>query len=138
MTRYIDIADRLGNWAKWATTRNWGGGADCMTGAVCEIMRKAALGNVWSGHDVREQLDERDAWAIQCAMADITLQQRMILHWTYIKQAPPEVVCRKTKLPVRPTSIFVAAFHDAQHAIEEAVDSRHQPAHNSAQQLISV
>jgi hypothetical protein len=109
-----------------------------MTGAVCERMRKAALGNVWSGHDVQDQLDDRDAWAIQTAMADITLQQRMILHWCYIEQARPEVVCRMVKLPVRPISIFVAAFHDAQYAIEEAVDSRNEPAYSSVQQLISV
>jgi hypothetical protein len=138
VTRRKDIGERLENWARWATARNWGGGADSMTGAVCERMRKAALGNVWSGHEVREQLDEHDAWAIQRGMAHITLQQRMILHWTYIEQARPEVVCRMTKLPVRPISIFVAAFHDAQYAIEDAVDSRTQPAYSSAQQLISV
>lgn len=138
MAKSKDIGDRLENWSRWATARSWGGGADSMTGAVCERMRKAALGNVWSGHEVRDQLDERDAWAIQCAMADITLQQRMILHWCYIEQARPEVVCRMTKLPVRPISVFVSAFHDAQFAIEDAVDSRNQPAHNPVQQFISV
>ena len=137
MTRAKDIGVRLENWARWATATSHGG-ADSMTGAVCERLRKAALGNVWSGHDVREELDDRDAWAIQRAMAEVTLQQRMILHWCYIEQARPEVVCRMTKLPVRPISIFVAAFHDAQHAIEDAVDSGNRTEYIPHQQLISV
>lgn len=132
-----DIGARLEAWARWATARQTRG-ADSMTGAVCERMRRAALGNVWSGHDVRDGFDAEDAWSIQRAMADITLQQRLILHWCYIEQARPEIVCRMVKLPVKPISTFVAAFRDAQAAIEEAVDTAHRRAQNSPQQLISV
>jgi hypothetical protein len=121
VTERKDIGARLEAWARWATARQ-ARGADSMTGAVCERMRRAALGDVWSGHEVRDELDERDAVAIQRGMAHITLQQRLMLHWTYIEQARPEVVCRMLKLPVRPISLFVSAFRDAQTAIEKVVD----------------
>ena len=112
---------RLENWARWATARG-SRGADCMTGAICEGLRKAALGNVWSGHEVRHPIDEPDAVRIEVAMRVIPFKQRLLLHWCYIEQARPEVICRKLSIPVRPASEFVAQFHEAQFAIEDAVD----------------
>lgn len=132
-----DIHTRLENWARWATARGRRG-ADSMTGAVCERMRKAALGNVWSGHEVRDEMDGNDAWAIQRAMGCVTLQQRMLLHWRYIMQARPEVICRMAKIMPRPITIFEDALRSAQTAIEQAVDNGTYTAQNSAQQLISV
>lgn len=114
-----DIGARLENWARWATARA-GRGADCMTGAICESLRKAALGNVWSGHDVRDTLDEADAVAIERAMRDLLLQQRLLLQWCYIEQARPEVVCRKVSIPIKE---FVERFRAAQEAIEDLTDN---------------
>ncbi len=98
-------------------------GADSMTGAICESMRKAALGNVWSGHDQRDPVDEADAVRIERGMRALPVAQRLLLHWCYIEQARPEVVCRKLSIPVRPASEFVSRFREAQEAIEDAVDN---------------
>jgi hypothetical protein len=95
-------------------------GADSMTGAICESMRKAALGNVWSGHDQRDQVDEDDAVRIERGMRDLPVAQRLLLHWCYIEQARPEVVCRKLSIP-KPE--FVERFRAAQEAIEDAADN---------------
>lgn len=121
MTQRKDIGARLENWARWATSTR-GGGADCMTGAVCERMRKAALGNVWSGHDVRDQVDDKDAIKFEVGMRELSTLHRLLLHWCYIEQAPPELVCRKVAIPVRPASEFVSRFREAQAAIEDIVD----------------
>lgn len=121
MTEREDIGLRLENWARWATARG-SRGADCMTGAICEGMRKAALGNVWSGHEVRDQIDEPDAMRIEVGMRQLAVQHRLMLHWCYIVQARPEVVCRKLSIAVRPASVFVTLFREAQEAIEEATD----------------
>lgn len=122
MTERKDIGARLENWARWATSTR-GGGADSMTGAVCERMRKAALGNVWSGHDVRDQVDDDDAIRFEVGMRELAIPQRLLLHWCYIEQAQPEMVCRKCSIPVRPASEFVTRFRAAQEAIEDIVDS---------------
>lgn len=94
-----------------------------MTGAICEGLRKAALGNVWSGHDVRDRIDDGDAVRIEVGMRKLELQHRLMLHWTYIEMARPEVVCRKLSIPTRPISEFVDRFRAAQDAIEDAVES---------------
>lgn len=116
-----DIGARLENWARWATARA-ARGADCMTGAICESLRKAALGNVWSGHDVRDLLDERDAVRFEIGMRELSVPHRLLLHWCYIEQAQPEVICRKLSIPIRPASEFVVRFREAQAAIEDIVD----------------
>lgn len=113
------IGDRLENWARWATARA-GRGADCMTGAICESMRKAALGNVWSGHEVRDETDDQDAIAIERGMRDLPDAQRLLLWWCYIKQQHPGYVARKLSFPVRE---FVDRFREAQEAIEDIVDN---------------
>lgn len=117
-----DIGHRLENWARWATGRA-GGGADCMTGAICESMRKAALGNVWSGHNVRDEIDENDALLIERAICALPMKQLLLLHWCYVKNAPPHIVCRKLGIPQRPASVFVEQFREAQHAIEDYLDN---------------
>jgi hypothetical protein len=122
VTERKDIGLRLENWAKWATRYSGGRGADCMTGAVCERLRKAALGNVWSGHDVVEELDSHDAERIQRAMPSIEINHRFMLNYTYVEQLQPEKVCRLLRIPFRPSSEFVARFRAAQQAIEEAAD----------------
>lgn len=118
MTERKDIGTRLENWGRWCTARA-GRGADCMTGAICESMRKAALGNVWSGHDQRDPLDDVDAVRIEQGMRLLTVADRLLLHWCYIEQARPEVVSRKLSFAVKE---FVEKFRAAQEAIEDIVD----------------
>lgn len=118
MTERKDIGARLENWARWATAQG-GRGADCMTGAICESLRRNALGDVWSGHEVSERIDTKDAVRIQLAMPKIPFPQRLLLNWCYIEQVRPEIVARKCSFPVRE---FVARFREAQAAIEDVVD----------------
>lgn len=118
MTERKDIGTRLENWGRWCTARA-GRGADCMTGAICESMRKAALGNVWSGHDQRDATDEQDAVLIERGMRDLPDAQRLLLWWCYIKQQHPGYVARKLSFPV---AEFVERFRAAQEAIEDIVD----------------
>lgn len=122
MTEHKDIGLRLENWARWATAKG-SRGSDCMTGSICDGLRKNALGDVWSGHDVRNPIDDIDAIKIEMGMRALPFQQRLLLDWCYIEQARPEVVCRKLSMPIRPTSIFVEAFRAAQDAIEDIVDN---------------
>jgi hypothetical protein len=90
-----------------------------MTGAICESLRRSALGNVWSGHQVGTGIDSRDAARIQMAMPRIPVAQRLLLNWCYIEQARPEVVARKCSFPARE---FVPRFREAQAAIECAAE----------------
>lgn len=122
MTERKDIGMRLEAWARWCmSTRK--AGADSMTGAICESMRKAALGNVWSGHDTRDQVDEADALRIERAMRTLPTAQRLLLHWCYIEQVRAEIVCRKLSIPIKPISEFISRFRAAQEAIEDAADN---------------
>jgi hypothetical protein len=86
-------------------------------------MRRASLGDVWSGHEVRDETDDADAYRIEQGMRKLTVQHRLMLHWCYIEQARPEIVCRKLSIPVRPASEFVERFRAAQAAIEDIVDN---------------
>lgn len=122
MTEKKDIGVRLENWARWATAKG-SRGSDCMTGTICEGLRKAALGNVWSGHGDLNRIDEADAIVLELGMRKLEFQMRLLLWWCYIEQARPEVVCRKLSIPTRPASEFVERFRAAQEAIEDIVDS---------------
>jgi hypothetical protein len=118
LTERKDIGWRLENWARWATARGRRG-ADCMTGAICDSMRRSALGDVWSGIEVRAGIDAKDAARIQLAMPRVPIAQRVLLNWCYIEQARPEIVARKCSFPVRE---FKERFYAAQAAIEDAAD----------------
>lgn len=121
MTERKEIGWRLENWAKWATAHS-ARGADSMTGAICESMRKAAQGEL--GPAPRDDItrDDHDAVRIEIGMRKLLRFHRLLLHWCYIEQARPEIVCRKLSIPVRPASEFVAKFHEAQAAIEDAAN----------------
>ncbi len=119
MTERKDIGLRLEGWARWCFARERRG-ADCMTGAICESLRKNALGDVWSGHQVRDETDDKDAVRIEQGMRELPIKQRLLLFWCYIEQARPEVVCRKVSVPI---AEFVEHFRAAQEAIEDIVDN---------------
>ena len=121
MTERKDIGARLENWARWATAKG-ARGSDCMTGAICDDMRKNS-GLVREGHSGIDRIDDSDAVKIELGMRKLPIQQRLLLDWCYIEQARPEVICRKLSIPMRPASEFVDRFRDAQEAIEDIVDN---------------
>lgn len=114
MTARQDIGTRLENWSKWCTARTRRG-SDCMTGAICDDMRKNS-GLVREGHSGMARIDDLDAVRIELGMRKLTVGHRLLLNWCYIEQARPEVICRKMSIP---SSEFVERFRAAQEAIEE-------------------
>lgn len=122
MTEQKSIDERLCNWSRWATGRVWRG-ADSITGAICESLRRAALGDVWSGHEVSDAVDSKDAVRIQLAMPRVTLPHRMLLSWHYIENARFEIAARKCAFHKCEFDQRLAA---AQQAIEEATDKSHK------------
>lgn len=111
-----DIGLRLENWARWATesTRDIG-----VSGTAKMIDRaKREAGIVEERSSERRQVDEADALRIERAMRDLDTRNRMLLYWCYIRQAQPEVVCRKMSIAHRPATVFVDQFRAAQAAVE--------------------
>jgi hypothetical protein len=119
VTEKKDIGLRLENWARWCMSSGGRTSADCMTGAICESLRKNSLGDVWSGHQVRDETNDSDAIAIERGMPSLSAAHRLLLWWCYIRQQAPGYISRKMSFPV---SEFVERFRDAQEAIEDIVD----------------
>ena len=115
-----DIGLRLENWSRWATagTRTIGVSP---TGAYCDRLRREALGDEPNQGDSR-QVDETDALLIERTMPQLDTRTRMLLYWCYIKQAQPEVVCRKMSIAHRPATVFVEQFRQAQAAVESLLN----------------
>ena len=121
-----DIGLRLENWSRWATagTRTIGVSP---TGAYCDRLRREALGDEPKQGD-RRQVDEADALLIERAMRHVDNRTRMLLYWCYIKQAQPEVVCRKMSIAHRPATVFVEQFRQAQAAVQCLLDNERKQA----------
>lgn len=103
MIQQRHIADRLENWARWATGTTRGRAADSMTGALCESLRRASLGFVWSGHPANNMTDaeEADALLLEQNMRKMPLHLLLFLWWFYIRRAQPGVICRKISIRMR-------------------------------------
>ena len=121
-----DIGLRLENWSRWATagTRTIGVSP---TGAYCDRLRREALGDEPKQGD-RRQVDETDALLIERAMPKLDTRTCMLLYWCYIKQAQPEVVCRKMSIAHRPATVFVEQFRQAQAAVQCLLDNERRQA----------
>ena len=121
-----DIGLRMENWSRWATA-----GARTIgvspTGAYCDRLRREALGDEPKQGD-RRQVDEADALLIERAMPKLDNRNRMLLYWCYIKQAQPEVVCRKMSIAHRPATVFVEQFRQAQAAVQCLLDNERKQA----------
>lgn len=116
-----DIGLRLENWSRWATFTPGGRVHASQTGAICDRLRREALGDA-AGHGERRTVDEADALLIERAMRHVDNRTRMLLYWCYIKQAQPEVVCRKMSIAHRPATVFVEQFRQAQAAVESLLN----------------
>jgi len=98
--------ERIANWARWArggapvaSSKNLTG-----TGNVCDRMRIAAEGALFvpSG----DRLDSEDAERVEQAWKRLTPMHRDLLRWHYIRNANPQMICRRLGIKPRPTSIF--------------------------------
>ncbi len=95
-----------------------GGGADCMTGVICENMRRNAVGELHAPAPVNDRLDMPDAEAMNRAITKIDELHRWVLHWTYVVCAKPWGVAGACGFPTREYGVRLG---DAQEAIEQAV-----------------
>ena len=113
------IGRRLENWGMWANLGGRGGrGSDCMTGVICENMRRNAVGELHAPAPVNDRIDLPDAEAINRAITKIDEMHRWVLHWTYVVCAKPWGVAGACGFPTREYGVRLG---DAQEAIEKAV-----------------
>jgi hypothetical protein len=118
MTDRRDIGSRLENWARVYHDNPRPGLSP--TAAFCDQLRREAEGEKPAPE--RRKVDEADAALIERGMRELETKYRMLLWWCYIKQAQPEVVCRKMAIAHRPATVFVNLFRDAQRAIQSVVE----------------
>ena len=115
-----EIGARLENWARYYTQSERQIEVS-PTGRIIE-RAKLAAGIVEDGTNERRAFDEYDAMIIERTMRHLTTQHRMLLWWCYIRQAQPEMVCRKMSIAHRPATAFVNLFRQAQAAVESVAD----------------
>lgn len=115
-----EIGARLENWSRWATERERDIESSPTARMIDRAKREAGIIEERTGE--RRDIDEHDALRLEQAMRHLTTQHRMLLWWCYIRQAQPEVVCRKMSIAHRPATLFVDMFRQAQGAVESLAD----------------
>jgi hypothetical protein len=113
------IGRRLENWGAWANAApTRGGGNDCMTGAICENMRRHAVGELHPAAPVNDRIDMDDAERINRAFVKLAQIHRGVLQWTYVVGAKPWAVAGACGFH---SSEYGVRLGDAQAEIEAAV-----------------
>lgn len=117
------IRDRIGNWAAWSRggTRR---GSECMTRVVCDSLRRAALGDVWSGHGGGQQVDAADAELVERAWKSLAPKHKELLRWHHIRNAAPGMICRRLGIVARPASIFAIELARAEEALGQTLSAQ--------------
>lgn len=92
MTQPRDIESRLSNWAHWCQVHRQP--AISITGLICDRMRRSVLGNVWSGHDVRDPVDEADALLLEAAVCELPPIDKALVKVRYVDGERWQVGCR--------------------------------------------
>jgi hypothetical protein len=115
-----EIGARLENWARWATENERKIGSSSTAKMIDRA--KLAAGIVEERTGERRSVDEADALRLEQVMRDLETSHRLLLWWCYIRQAQPEVVCRKLSIQHRPATVFVNLFRQAQAAVECLLD----------------
>jgi hypothetical protein len=111
------IGRRLENWGAWANMDDRGGrgGNDCMTGVICESMRRHAVGELHPAAPVNDRIDVPDAERINRGITKIDEAHRWVLHWTYVVCAKPWGVAGACGFSTRE---YPTRLANAQRAIE--------------------
>lgn len=77
-----------------------------MTGFICDRMRAAAVGELYTPAGGGDRLDSADATLVERAWKTLQPKHRELLRWHYIRGASPGFICRRMGIKPRPTSIF--------------------------------
>lgn len=117
------IRDRIATWVAWSrgSTRR---GGECMTGVVCDSLRRAALGDVWTGHGAGQKSDTADAALVERAWKSLAPKQKELLRWHHIRNAAPGMICRRLGIAARPASIFAIELARAEEALGQTLSAQ--------------
>jgi len=115
-----ETRERIANWARWSKLRT-AGGAESITAVVCDRLRAAALGNVWSGHTVVDKIEVGDAELLERVWRGLLPRHKDLLRWHYIRNASPGFICRRLGIPQRPSSVFEIELARAEAAFAAAL-----------------
>lgn len=138
-----NIRDRLENWGRYQrggsrvgcggtmraketrSTSHGGGGWQCMTDVVCNIMRQSATGPAGWQETSRKMTSEEiaDAKLVTSAYVRLPERQQSVLKWCYVLNAQPAVVCRKLGIPAWPASHFKRELFAAEDAIKNILEN---------------
>lgn len=118
-----EIEPRLENWARWATSGEGPTAAACMTGAICETLRKAAQGITSTVDPTGRGIDTHDAVLIGRAMVRIGLDHRRLLGLFYVDRERKGYIAALMRFP--PLE-FDRRMIEAQEAIEAALSKSYQ------------
>lgn len=114
------IEARLLNWGRWAKSSDGPAGAACMTGAICESMRKAAGGGAASTGEPGATIDANDAVLVGRAMIKVTFDQRRLLGLLYVDEQRKGFIAALLRILPQEFDRYLA---DAQDAIDAAISS---------------
>jgi len=121
---YNDIDSRLINWSRWLLSMERNRGS-CITGIICANMREAALGNVWSGHDMPDPIDIDDARHLERNMRKLLKPVRDVLRHHYVEGMRWQIICRHARVRVS-REHFAGVLKGAQAAIESVAEKNEE------------
>lgn len=107
------IANRLENWGRWAKSSEGPVAAACMTGAICESLRRAELGTASTVMPGERSIDTADAVLLGRAMVKLSLDQRRILGLLYVDGARKPYIAALVRFPTGDFEKRLAAAQDA-------------------------
>lgn len=101
------IREHIFNWAAWSRE---GRAPETLsnTGIICDRLRVARIGilSSGSGSGSGHKIDAADAERVECAWRRMAPKHREMLRWHYVRNANPNMICRRLGIKPRPTSIF--------------------------------
>lgn len=97
-----------------------GGGYQCMTNVVCNLMKEAAYGPA-GGAASQAKLDFADAATINSAWLRLDVRNKLLLRDFYALARAPNGICRELSIKLWPASHWQRALRAAQEAIQEIV-----------------
>jgi len=99
------IREHIFNWAAWSRE---GRAPETLsnTGIICDRLRVARIGLLSSGPGSGHKIDAADAERVECAWRRLAPKNRELLRWHYVRNANPNMICRRLGIKPRPTSIF--------------------------------
>jgi hypothetical protein len=107
------ISQRLENWGRWAKSSEGSTGAACMTGAICDSLRKAAGAGEPTTSGSGPAINSDDAVMVGRAMVKITLDQRRLLGLLYVEDQRKAFIAALLRIQPLDFDRHLAAAQDA-------------------------